>query len=312
MAIASGDVLREVLHFVTSQSNEGAFQTSVMSVRKSIAFLLSLSLSVTPYLAPLEAASWIEFAPALSTRADRGFSIPAELGALKIYGDQNGIPVFHVLTAHGHYKVQKNVEAILHYLKNTYGLDALLIEGSANRLDPDRLHLIPDDSELNERVLNLLAQKALVKGVELFLQKESDTPAYGIEDFEPYRQNRQSLRAVLSCKTQAEAFLKQFDSAIEQQITLMPHSEYRVFLSDKKRFDAHTLDLGRYLDLLRKMARSLWKIDLENARYQKDWPMLVRYYKTLQFEKLLQTDSAQKQTHEFGQDLRRFQSVRGK
>ena len=61
-------------------------------------------------------------------------SIPAEIGTVENLKTGTGPTLIHIQTAHGNYEAQKNIEAILEYLKANYGIKTLFVEGGASQL----------------------------------------------------------------------------------------------------------------------------------------------------------------------------------
>jgi len=59
------------------------------------------------------------------------FSIPTELGTIEEFNHGRGPALIHIQTAHGHYQAQQQIRKILHHLDDSYGINTLLVEGSA-------------------------------------------------------------------------------------------------------------------------------------------------------------------------------------
>src|SRR5437879_2537622 len=54
-------------------------------------------------------------------------SLPPDLGTVQTLHSGNGPVLIHIQTAHGNYEAQKKIEAILHYLKDNYGVKTLFL-----------------------------------------------------------------------------------------------------------------------------------------------------------------------------------------
>jgi hypothetical protein len=117
------------------------------------------------------------------------FSIPTELGVVQTLMPGIGPTVIHIQEAHGNLEGDQNIEKILHFLKDEHDVRLVLLEGTAFKLRPEFLRFFPDQMERTVEILEALQSKGLVTGPEMFLAKEKDTEAYGIEDLDAYVAN---------------------------------------------------------------------------------------------------------------------------
>ncbi len=163
-------------------------------------------------------------------------ALPPELGTIQAIHSGMGPTVIHIQTAHGNYEAQKKIQAILHYLKDTYGFKHLLLEGSASKLNPELLKFFPHRRDLTMKMAEELTKEALIKGDELFLLEEPDAEAYGIEDIATYRKTREAFKAVILQKESSEQFLQDMDMQIERLTGPYLNKRLRSFL---KRLDPH-------------------------------------------------------------------------
>ena len=155
-----------------------------MKRKRRLKDFISLTTAVLLTVNQLGIAPQAFGAPNLEVRIPAlGFqlNLPPELGTIQTLVSGSGPTIVHIQTAHGNYEVQKKIQRILHYLKDTYGFKLLLLEGSASKLNPELLKFFPHRMDLNMKMAEELSKEALVKGDELFLLEEPDAEAYGIE-----------------------------------------------------------------------------------------------------------------------------------
>ncbi len=231
-------------------------------------------------------------------------AVPAQFGTIDSFKPGKGPLLIHLQTAHGDYEAQKNIQAILHYLKKNYGIKLILVEGSAFKLEPEILRFFPDQMNLTMKIADALAKKALVKGVELFLLENPESQAYGIENIEAYRANREAFQAVLSQREKTEAFLASLDSRIQDLRGFYFNKELNLFFKqweeDQK---GHSLPQTGFTRLAIEAKRHLG-IDLSDPAFQIDWPMLVRFSKLKELEKGFNKESFEKEKSGFLKSLR--------
>jgi|GEM_PF-2896860 len=227
-------------------------------------------------------------------------TLPPDLGTVQNLNSGTGPVLIHIQTAHGNYEAQKKIEAILHYLKETYGIKTLFLEGSAFKLQPDLLRFFPDDMPLTMEVADVLTKKALVKGSELFLLQEPKAQAYGIEDLKTYVTNGEMFQSVLKQKKQSEIFLNDMNAEIERLSSPYLNKNLRSFLKNLDDYETKkTISFPDWLSYLKSQAKENLKMDLTNPRYQLDWPMLLRLYKLKDFESKIDLSAYAKEKEQF-------------
>ncbi len=222
-------------------------------------------------------------------------AIPAQFGTIDSFKTGKGPLLIHLQTAHGDYEAQKNIQAILHYLKENYGIKLILVEGSAFKLEPEILRFFPDQMNLTMKIADALAKKALVKGVELFLLENSDSKAYGIENIKAYRANREAFQAVLSHREKGEAFLGSLDSRIQDLRGLYFNKELNLFFKQWEASQKGHLLPQEGVNLLETEAKRHLEMNLSDPVFQIDWPMLVRFFKLKELEKEMNRETFEKE-----------------
>ncbi len=232
--------------------------------------------------------------------------LPPDLGTIQSLVSGSGRTVIHIQTAHGNYEAQKKIQAILHYLKDTYGFKLLLLEGSAFKLKPELLRLLPDRMDLTKTVMDDLTKQALVKGPELFLMEEPQAEAYGIETLKDYVSNGDSFRSVLIQQEKSQAFVQSMESQIDRLASTYLDKDLRDFLKELDRFEANRQSLFDWLAILKNKAKECLKIDLTDPVQQMDWPMLLRFFKLKESEVKINQDIFAKERPGFLKTIRRI------
>lgn len=272
------------------------------------------------------------------TRLDTSirFSIPEELGTLEYFKPGKGPAIVHLQTAHGHYQAQKQIQAILHYLDDHYGIRTLLVEGSAFQLEPELLNFFPGNPDLTRQANDALTRAAWVKGSELYLldtvqQVKQDNEkrmmdetsgfsssvirhaasslaaqAYGIEELQSYRDNGRAFVDVLTKKKQTEAFLAALDEGINRFSAVYLHEELRGFLRQLEFFEQGRMTFEGWLSYLCKQSLKHLKLDLGQPAAQVDWPMLVRAFKIQELSAKFDKNAFPNEREKFLAAIKRF------
>lgn len=273
-------------------------------LKKFSASLVLFTFSITQFFnpgqafaAPSHPVSEIALAPGFELQ------IPSELGSIETVVAGNGPTLFHIQTAHGNYEAQKNIQQILHHLYKQYGVDLLLLEGTAFKLNPEMLRFFPSFPEDNRAVNDELAKKALVKGPELFLLEEPEAEAYGIENLEAYKSNLVSFQGIIAEREKTESFLKDLHLQIERLTSPYLKKELRDFLNRAQAFDKKHISLSDWLAYLKKQASKSLGIDLTHPVQQAEWPMLVRLFTLEEIEQHLDRERYEEEKAAFLKEI---------
>ncbi len=235
-------------------------------------------------------------------------SIPEELGSIDELLTGNGPTIIHIQTAHGNYGVQKKIQAILHHLKNQYGIKLLLLEGSSEKLRPELLDLFPKDHALTMDIADRLAKKSLVKGAELFLLEARDANGYGIEDVSAYVENGRAFKLVLSEREKSQEFLKDLDIQIKSLASSYLNKSLREFLTQLESYENQIIPLAHWIGILKEEAKKNLELDLSNPIFQLKWPMLVRYFVLERLESKLDLEALKAEQIAFSKQIKPFVS----
>ncbi|MFA7001385.1 MAG: hypothetical protein WC352_04495, partial [Candidatus Omnitrophota bacterium] len=266
-----------------------------------VAALTTVAFLCTQALGPLpQAAAQTEIrTDALAAVSAFNPIIPTDLGTLETVRQGRGPSIIHIQTAHGNFEAQKKIASILADLKDRYGFKTLFLEGSAFKLDTEMLRFFPNHPRETLEVNEELAQKALVKGPELFLLEARDAEGYGIEELEAYRANVRAFCDVQAAKTRTAQFLETLNRQIERLTAPYLHDELRNFVRRLDTYETAGTPLEIRLNEFKDAAAKHLKIDLSNAAHQLAWPMLVRVFKLRELEKRIDLASYEKEKDRF-------------
>jgi tRNA G46 methylase TrmB len=275
-------------------------------ILKGTSFFTALAFSFTQ----LSASGYAALPVASEVVVTRGFEIqiPEALGSIDAIHAGSGPTVIHVQTAHGNFEAQKSIQALLRHLKSAYGIKTLLLEGSAMELKPEMLRFFPGNSELTMKINEGLTRKALVKGAELFLVEDAEAKGYGIEERDTFMANGKAFREVLSEQERTGIFIEEMNLQIERLAGAFLGKDLRAFLKRLEAFETGKVPFQEWLATLKDWALKTAKIDVTDAAYQIDWPMMTRFWKMTEFEKRMDWNAYPLEREKFLKELRRFKS----
>ncbi|MBN1688582.1 MAG: hypothetical protein JW893_05740, partial [Candidatus Omnitrophica bacterium] len=233
-------------------------------------------------------------------------TIPEDLGKIDHLESGSSKTIVHIQTAHGNFEAQKKIESLLHYLKEKYGFDLVLTEGASTKLQPDLIRFFPGRMDLTMAVAGDLAKKALVKGPELFLLKEGEAEAYGIEDEEIYIANGDAFREVITEEEKTNQFINETNLQIERLTSPYLNQDLRNFIRRIDAFESGMIPLEAWLTELGEKAKDILETDFTNPVYQIEWPMLVRISKLREFEEKIDISAYAKEREKFLQSIQKI------
>jgi|GEM_PF-612491 len=251
--------------------------------------------------APVAYAANVESSAFLSS-----FKIPAEFGKVtdSVKGPAGGPLIVHIQEAHANYDAQKNIQNILKYLAQDYGIREIFLEGAGYQLKPDLFKFFPEEPSLQQAVNEKLLQAGELTGTEVFLMDASQNVAgWGVEKAGAYAKNRQAFKKTFEGRTLAEHFLGAAFLQWQKTATLSPNKPLRDFLNRETSFEEKRLPLADWMDFLKAEAARHLKIDLADAREQKNWPVLVRYFRLKVLGNKIDQAKTGKEKEDFLQDL---------
>lgn len=205
------------------------------------------------------------------------FSLPAELGSVQethfVPSGENVPFIFHLQTAHAHYESALKIKEIIHYLKRRYKTDLVFAEGASGPLHPEFLQFFKDPA-LNHKVINALAEKGELTGVDLAL--ENGLTGYGIEHSDFYYLAYKNFKKVLENSNQTESYLRQKRLELDKRASKVFSSELRQLVETWNQFHSGKHNLLGIIGSLREKAQKHLRIDFDDLFSQFEWPQLVR------------------------------------
>jgi|GEM_PF-3892301 len=260
------------------------------SLKTRIASVVTLFFFAFTNLAPSGFAG-IHFSPAEKVPVSKlELLLPPELGRVEdTHISAEGSPVvFHIEAAHGDAGIQKKIKEILRYLHETQRVQLVFAEGAAEKLEPELLRFFPDRS-LNDQMAELLLEKGLYTGMDLFLldPASKDIEAVGIEKSRLYRAAYQAFSKVLQDSPAVETFLREKQMRLDRQAQTVLSKNLMELVRKHQKFEDHQFSFIAYSNFLLDAAKQFLKIDFKTPFLQLDWPQLVRLALVQQFEKEL-------------------------
>ncbi|MBN1687848.1 MAG: hypothetical protein JW893_01975 [Candidatus Omnitrophica bacterium] len=184
---------------------------------KSVALIVVMTFFVTNHLSlPVYASG--NLLPLADKKLEK--SIPFEISKIEIpekigevlerYQGQNDQTVVLIQDAHAIPEAQLNIQRLIGYFQETYGVDLIALEGAASRLDPQILRSFPDQ-ELLKKVLNDYHEKGELTGsTAAAILNHVEGQYEGIENWDLYEQG---LAYFLQAAGKEEDFLRRISIA---------------------------------------------------------------------------------------------------
>ena len=282
-----------------------------MSHLKSLKRLLSGVIAVIFFTTNTLTPAWATHSGGVENSAvffpGNAFTIPSEFGKVTdVVKGSDGAPLFiHIEEAHANYAAQTNIKRILQHLTRNYGLDLIFLEGASERLEPELFSFFPDDKKLNAMVIDRLLEAGELTGAEAMLMEAPDKKprGWGIEDFAAYAENLGDYKEVYQGRKTAENFLDSFYLRWQKSARTKLNKPLREFLESEVAYEEDRLPLQTRLALLKREALNQLQIDLEDVREQKNWPVLVRYFRLQGIDAQIDGDKVAKEQESFLADL---------
>ena len=242
-----------------------------------IAVTFFVTNTLTPF--PVAHAANVEFPALISS-----FTIPAEFGKVtdSVKGSEGGSLLIHIQEAHANYDAQKNIKNILDYLSKNYGIRLILLEGAGNKLTPELFNFFPQEPGLQQAINEKLMQAGELTGAETFMISEGNdqnAEAWGVEKAEAYAKNREAFKRVFEGRELVQDFLETFYRQWQTYASFLMSKPLKEFLAREAAFEEGRLPLVDWTVSLKMAAVRYLKLDLDNVLEQKDWPVLVRYFR---------------------------------
>ena len=237
--------------------------------------------------------------PELPVSPFKMLEIPAEFGQVTdmVVGDPSAPAFIHIQSAHGSYEAEKNIEKLLGHIEKNSSVRLMLLEGAANKLQPELFRIFPDHPDFNRKVTDKLMQEGYLTGPENFLinqgayrvrsteygeKKEQNAvrvEAFGIEDLDAYKKDREAFISVVKKEKTAEKFLGSLRAAIDKRFAAKLNKELLNLVRQEEAFGSGTVSFEGWLKTLGEGSKKHLKQDLSDAFYQDQYPFLIRYFR---------------------------------
>ncbi|MFA5159561.1 MAG: hypothetical protein WC484_03535, partial [Candidatus Omnitrophota bacterium] len=241
--------------------------------------------------------------------------IPAELGQVTdmITGDPSAPAFIHIQSAHGSYEAEKNIEKLLGHIEKNSSVRLMLLEGAANKLQPELFRIFSDHPDFNRKVVDKLMQEGFLTGPESFLincmpYNNMSVEAFGIEDLEAYKKDRDAFISVVKEEKNAERFLGSQRAAIEKSFAAKLNKELLRLARQEEAFDSGTVSFEGWLKVLGEASKRHLKTDLSDAFYQGQYPFLIRYFRLQKIGSKIDRAKARQEAKSFLNELTRLKT----
>lgn len=196
----------------------------------------------------------------LMPRIDK-ISIPQELGSIEAkYQASEEKPFIVVIQdAHAIIDAQTNIQGLIRFFQEKYGIRLIAFEGDKGKLDPTLLRSFPDEF-IKKKILNEYLDQGELTGTEMAAILNPKAAEYhGIEDWKLYEEN---YVAYLKTSQKKEAILKklgEIKGKLDQerkQIYSVELNEFHEHVEAFQEEKSHLLELLKYLTGLKSFTDS--------------------------------------------------------
>src|SRR3989338_8857753 len=167
---------------------QGSYGLTVRMIAFATAFFFSVTnLGIAGLNTPRELDAHLLTERTLSGLVD----IPGALGEVRVQAldPKAEQTVLYIEDAHAIRDAQTNIEKLIGYLHETYGVRLVALEGGEGKLDPTLFRAFPDETA-KKQVFNDYLGRAELTGTEMAAIFGGDQVRYfGVEDWDLYEQN---------------------------------------------------------------------------------------------------------------------------
>jgi len=184
----------------------------------TLVFFCSADLRGAAWAAAGTAAASGPAKPSLSHEMIFPAALPAEIGQVDAFqGAGSGKTVFLIRDAHTLVEAQNNIQRLIAYLDEKYGVDAIGIEGAEGRLDGTIWRAFPNPG-LRDRILDDYLAQGEISGSELAAIRLVNTgPFWGVERWELYLQNYRAYFEAAANQNEAGLFLDRVRDGLDRR-----------------------------------------------------------------------------------------------
>ncbi|OGW79042.1 MAG: hypothetical protein A2Z83_02145 [Omnitrophica bacterium GWA2_52_8] len=170
------------------------------------------------------------------------------------YAQKQDRVIFLVQSAHSNFDAETNTREIIEYLRGTFRVRLVLMEGGEGRFDSLYFRAFPDNA-IKEQVIGDYLRQGDLTGGEAAAVFETDPKVgfYGIEDEKLYLENKKAfLQAVENQEPLREA-LERHESEILKIAEIQLTKDSFQFLQLRSRFEADQLPFMEYLENMKNL-----------------------------------------------------------
>jgi len=222
------------------------------------------------------------------------FNLPQELGQIEEHYSPSAVSsapfVIHLQTAHGDPHTQRKVKEILSFLYDSTGARLVFAEGAAERLNPELLRFFPDSAS-NQKMADLLLERGLYTGIDLFLldvmagKAKKSPEVMGIENARLYRAAYRAFKKVLTSTSASNSALREIELEVDRRASKVLSKGPFALVKEWQKFQENRLGFLAAFNFIEERAKKDLKIDLQDPFSQLEWPQLMRLARLREVER---------------------------
>jgi len=184
--------------------------------------------------------------------------------------------VYLIQDAHESLDAQKNIRLILEELVKSKQVDFVAFEGGSRQLDRSFYSFV-EDINLNQKVIDQLFKEGFISGLERFaIDATKNTKLFGVEDETVYFQNINSIKNIYEEQIKHQSTIEEINKEFQSRRSRLVTGDLKKILDQRQAFDEERLPLFSYARALARKAKTSIDLDLNNPKYQNQYPQLVR------------------------------------
>jgi len=169
----------------------------------------------------------------------------------------------------GNYQAEKNIEKLLGYIEKNSSVKLMLLEGAANKLQPELSAFFRNIRISTARSRTSSCRKAISRALNSFLIESSkNSEGFGIEDLDAYKKGPWCFHF---CRKSDKPHRLFFWNYVLRPINNLPRSSIKDLLNlvrQEEAFGSGTVSFEAWLKVLGEASKKHLKMDLSDAFYQ--------------------------------------------
>ncbi|MDD5439212.1 MAG: hypothetical protein PHS37_03405 [Candidatus Omnitrophica bacterium] len=215
-----------------------------------------------------------------------GVELPLSLGYIREFHKADGDKpvIVYIQDAHCNYSCQKNIQAIIGFFNEKYGVDLAALEGGAGNYNFSIFTSIPD-LDVREKVVDYFVREGRITGVELFAIMNPDKIAVkGLEKPDLYEKNLSVYRESLAYKEYVDKYMGVLRHYVTNLKPPIFSDSLKDFDSHKASYDENKSHLKDYVQYLNTVSQAN-NIKIDNFENFKRLMKLMEDEKKIDFKK---------------------------